>query len=122
MVAVVDAFDLEHRAGDYLACLSIPLEDGEVGELVVYGCDGDRAAAINVRLIHMDDHRLRQPGERLRDRDLYEGIQALGDAGDGDDAGGVRGLRADDLAVLQDIEDGPLDGARPTRPPSAVRS
>ena len=58
----------------------------------------------------MDDHRLRQPGERLRDRDLHEGIQALGDAGDGDDTGGVRGLRANDLAVLQDIEDRALDG------------
>ena len=108
---MVDALHLEHRAGDHLARLPIPLEDGKIGKLVVHRGDGDRAAAVNIRLIHMDDHRLRQTGKRRRDRDLYEGIQALSDAGDGDDAGGVRGLRSDDLAVLQDIEDRTLDGA-----------
>ena len=108
---MVDALHLEHRAGNHFPGLPVPLEDGKIGELVVHRGDGDRAAAVNIRLIHMDDHRLRQPGKRRRDRDLYEGIQALSDAGDGDDAGGVRGLRSDDLAVLQDIEDSTLDGA-----------
>ena len=122
VVAMVDALHLEHRAGNHFPGLPVPLEDGKIGELVVHRGDGDRAAAVNIRLIHMDDHRLRQPGKRRRDRDLYEGIQALSDAGDGDDAGGVRGLRSDDLAVLQDIEDSTLDGAGPNRPPSAVRS
>ena len=104
MVAIVDTFNLKYCARDDLPGLPISFQNGEIGKLVVYSGDSNCAASINIRLIHMDSHRLCQTGKGRRNRDFHEGIQALSDTSDSDNAGGIGGLRADDLPILQDVE------------------
>ena len=109
MVAIVDTFNLKHRTRDDFPSLSIPLEDGEIGKLVVYSGDRNCAASVNIRLIYMNGHGLCQAGKRLRNRDFHEGIQALSDTSDSDNARSIGGLRSDDLPILQDVEYCTLD-------------
>ena len=106
VIAVVNAFDLKVRAGHDLLGLAVALQNGQVRQLVIDGSDGDRASAIDIRLIHMHNDRLRHPSVGGGRRHLNEGVEALGDIGDGDLAGGVGLLSRDDLSISQDIEDG----------------
>ena len=106
MIAVMDALDFKVRAGHDLLGLAIALQDGQVGEFVVNGSDGDRTSAIDIRLIHMHNDGLCQPSIGGRDRHLNKGIETLGDVGDGDLPGGIGLLGRDDLPISQDIEDG----------------
>ena len=104
MIAVMDALDLKNRAGDGLLGLLIQLLDGQIGELLVFGCYGHGAAAIDGSLIHMGADGGGQLGVGGGGADLHKGVHPLRHMGDGDPAGGVCDLRADQLAVLEDVE------------------
>ena len=104
MIAVMDALDLKDRAGDGLLGLLIQLLDGQIGKFLVFGCYGHGAAAIDGGLIHMSADGGGQLGVGCGGADLYKGVHPLRHMGDGDPAGGVRGLRADQLPVPEDME------------------
>ena len=104
MIAVMDALDLKDRAGDGLLGLLIQLLDGQIRELLVFGRYGHSAAASDSGLIHMGADRGGQLGVGGGGADLHKGVHSLRHMGDGDLAGGVRGLRADQLAVPEDME------------------
>ena len=104
MIAVMDALDLKDRAGDGLLGLLIQLLDGQIGELLVFGCYGHSAAAIDGGLIHMGADGGGQLGVGGGGADLHKGVHPLRHVGDVDLAGGVRGLRADQLPVPEDVE------------------
>ena len=104
MIAVMDALDLKDRAGNGLLGLLIQLLDGQIGKLLVFGCYGHGAAAIDGGLIHMGADGGGQLGVRGGGADLHKGVHTLRHMGDCDFAGGVRGLRADQLPVPEDME------------------
>ena len=104
MIAVMDALDLKDRAGDGLLGLLIQLLDGQIGELLVFGCYSHGAAAIDSGLIHMGADGGGQLGVGGGGADLHKGVHPLRHMGDGDPAGGVCDLRADQLAVPEDVE------------------
>ena len=104
MIAVMDTLDLKNRAGDGLLGLLIQLLDGQIGELLVFGCYGHSAAAIDGSLIHMGADGGGQLGVGGGGADLHKGVHPLRHIGDGDLAGGVCDLRADQLAVPEDVE------------------
>ena len=110
VVAVMDASDFKHRAGDYLTRLSVTLEDGEGRKHLIHRRDGYGAASVHSGLIHMGDDRLLQFGIRGRDRYLEKGVHPLGDIGNDDAAVRVGGLRGNHLGVFDHIEHGALDG------------
>ena len=104
MIAVMDALDLKDRAGDGLLGLLIQLLDGQIGKLLVFGCYGHGAAASDSGLIHMGTDGGGQLGVGGGSADLHKGVHPLRHMGDGDLAGGVRGLRADQLPIPEDVE------------------
>ena len=104
MIAVMDALDLKDRAGDGLLGLLIQLLDGQIGELLVFGRYGHGAAAIDSGLIHMGADGGGQLGVGGGGADLHKGVHPLRHIGDGDPAGRVCGLRADQLPVPEDME------------------
>ena len=104
MIAVMDALDLKNRAGDGLLGLLIQLLDGQIRELLVFGGYGHGAAAIDGSLIHMGADGGGQLGVGGGGADLHKGVHPLRHIGDGDPAGRVCGLRADQLAVPEDME------------------
>ena len=104
MIAVMDALDLKDRAGDRLLGLLIQLLDGQIGKLLVFGCYGHGAAASDSGLIHMGTDGGGQLGVGGGSADLHKGVHPLRHMGDGDPAGGVCDLRADQLAVPEDME------------------
>ena len=104
MIAVMDALDLKDRAGDGLLGLLIQLLDGQIGKLLVFGCYGHGAAASDSGLIHMGTDGGGQLGVGGGSADLHKGVHPLRHMGDGDPAGGVCDLRADQLAVPEDVE------------------
>ena len=104
MIAVMDALDLKNRAGDGLLGLLIQLLDGQIGELLVFGRYGHGAAASDSGLIHMGADGGGQLGVGGGSADLHKGVHPLRHMGDGDPAGGVCDLRADQLAVPEDVE------------------
>ena len=104
MVAGMDALDFKDRTGNDLFGLLIPLENGKAGQLLVCRLHGDGAASIHSGLIHMDNDRISQAGERRRGRNLHKGVHPLGHIRDGDGAVRLGGLGADDLAVPDDVE------------------
>ena len=110
VVAVVDASDFKHRAGDYLTRLSVTLEDGEGRKHLIHRRDGYGAAAVHGGLIHMGDDRLLQFSVRGRDGYLEKGVHPLGDIGNDNAAVRVGGLRGNHLAVFDHIEHGALNG------------
>ena len=91
---------------DFSAEMERTLQVLDAAILVIDGSDGDRASAIDIRLIHMHNDGLCQPSIGGRDRHLNEGIETLGDVGDSDLPGGIGLLGRDDLPISQDIEDG----------------
>ena len=111
MIAVMDALDLKNRAGDGLLGLLIQLLDGQIGELLVFGGYSHGAAASDSGLIHMGADGGGQLGVGGGSADLHKGVHPLRDIGDGDLAGGVCGLRADQLAVPEDVEYRAREGA-----------
>ena len=104
MIAVMDALDLKDRAGDGLLGLLIQLLDGQIGELLVFGCYSHGAAAIDSGLIHMGADGGGQLGVGGGGADLHKGVHPLRHIGDGDPAGCVCDLRADQLPVPEDME------------------
>ena len=104
MIAVMDALDLKDRAGDGLLGLLIQLMDGQIGEFLVFGRYGHSAAAIDGSLIHMGADGGGQLGVGGGGADLHKGVHPLRHIGDGDPAGRVCDLRADQLAVPEDVE------------------
>ncbi len=110
VVAMVDALDLEHRAGNHFPGLPVPLEDGEGRQHLIHRRDRDGAAAVHGGLIHMGDDRLLQFGIRSRYGYLEKGVHPLGDVGNDDAAIRVGGLRGNHLAVLDHIEHSAFDG------------
>ena len=104
MVAVVDALDLKHSSGNRQLVLLVQLLDGQIGELLVFGRHRDCAAAIDKGLIHAGADGRRQLGIGGGGGHFNEGIHTLRDIGDRDLAGGICGFRADQLAVLEDVE------------------
>ena len=104
MIAVMDALDLKDRAGDGLLGLLIQLLDRQIRKLLVFGCYGHGAAAIDHVLIHMGNDGFLQSGVSSRGRDLNKSIHTFGHIGDCDGAGSIRLFRRDDLAVLHHIE------------------
>ena len=104
MIAVMDALDLKDRAGDGLLGLLIQLLDRQIGELLVFGRYGHSAAAIDGGLIHMGADGGGQLGVGGGSADLHKGVHSLRHIRNGDLAGGVRGLRANQLAVPEDVE------------------
>ena len=104
MIAVMDALDLKDRAGDGLLGLLIQLLDGQIRELLVFGRYGHSAAASDSGLIHMGADRGGQLGVGGGGADLHKGVHPLRHVGDGDLARGVCDLRADQLAVPEDVE------------------
>ena len=104
MIAVMDALDLKDRAGDGLLGLLIQLLDGQIGKLLVFGCYGHGAAASDSGLIHMGTDGGGQLGVGGGSADLHKGVHPLRHMGDGDLAGGVCDLRADQLAVPENVE------------------
>ena len=104
MVAVVDALDLKHSSGNRQLVLLVQLLDGQIGELLVFGRHRDCAAAIDNRLIHVGADGRRQLGIGCGGGHFNEGIHTLRDIGDRDLAGGICGFRADQLAVLENVE------------------
>ena len=104
MIAVMDALDLKNRAGDGLLGLLIQLLDGQIRELLVFGRYGHGAAAIDSSLIHMGADGGGQLGVGGGGADLHKGVHSLRHMGDGDPAGCVCGLRANQLAVPEDVE------------------
>ena len=104
MVAGMDAPDFKDCAGNDLFGLLIPLENGKAGQLLVCRLHGDGAASLHRSLIHMDNDRISQAGERRRGRNLHKGVHPLGHIGDGDGAIRLGGFGADDLAVPDDVE------------------
>ena len=111
MKAVMDALDLKDRAGDGLLGLLIQLLNRQIGELLVFGCYGHGAAAIDGSLIHMGADGGGQLGVGDGGADLHKGVHSLRHMGDGDPAGGVRGLRADQLPIPEDVEYRAVEGA-----------
>ena len=104
MVAVVDALDLKHSSGNRQLVLLVQLLNGQIGELLVFGRHRDCAAAIDNSLIHMGADGRGQLGIGGGGGHFNEGIHTLRDIGDRDLAGGICGFRADQLAVLKDVE------------------
>ena len=104
VIAVMDALDLKNRAGDGLLGLLIQLLDGQIGELLVFGCYGHGAAAIDGSLIHMGADGGGQLGVGRGGADLHKGVHPLRHVGDGDPAGRVCDLRANQLPVPEDVE------------------
>ena len=104
MIAVMDALDLKDRAGDGLLGLLIQLLDGQIRELLVFGCYSHGAAAIDGSLIHMGADGGGQLGVGGGGADLHKGVHPLRHIGDGDPAGCVCDLRADQLPVPEDME------------------
>ena len=104
MIAVMDALDLKDRAGDGLLGLLIQLLDGQIGELLVFGRYGHGAAAIDGSLIHMSADGGGQLGVGGGGADLHKGVHPLRHMGDGDLAGGVCDLRADQLPVPENVK------------------
>ena len=104
MIAVMDALDLKDRAGDGLLGLLIQLLDGQIRELLVFGRYGHGAAANDSGLIHMGTDGGGQLGVGGRGADLHKGVHPLRHMGDGDPAGRVCDLRADQLPVPEDVE------------------
>ena len=103
---MLDAMDLKMGVRDGLSGFRIPLENGKGGKFLVHCGYSHSTSAIYGGLIHMGNHRLCQDGIRRRDRDLHEGIHALGNVGDGDHAVFVRLLTGNDLPVLDHVEYG----------------
>ena len=104
VVAVVDALDLKMGIGDHISSLRVPFQNRQVGEPLVGGCHGDGAAAVDSGLIHMGDDRLCEGGVGSRGTHLHKSVHSLGHIGDGNGAVRFGGLRADNLAVLDDVE------------------
>ena len=104
MVAVVDTLDLKYGSGNRQLVLLVQLLNGQIGELLVFGRHRDCAAAIDNSLIHMGADGRGQLGIGGGGGHFNEGIHALRDIGDRDLAGGICGFRADQLAVLKDVE------------------
>ena len=104
VIAVVDALDLKDGSGNDLLGLRVPLEDGQAGQLLIRRRHGDSAAAVDSGLIHMGDNRLSQCGIGGRGAHLHKSVHPLGHVRYGDGAVRLGGLRADDLAVLDDVE------------------
>ena len=104
MIAVMDALDLKDRAGNGLLGLLIQLLDRQIRELLVFGCYGHSAAAIDGSLIHMGTDGGGQLGVGGGGADLHKGVHPLRHIGDGDPAGGVCDLRADQLPIPEDME------------------
>ena len=104
MIAVMDALDLKNRAGNGLLGLLIQLLDRQIREFQVLRRYSHGAAAIDSGLIHMGADGCGQLGVGRGGADLHKGVHSLRHMGDGDLAGGVRSLRADQLAVPEDVE------------------
>ena len=104
MIAVMDALDLKDRAGDGLLGLLIQLLDGQIREFQVLRRYSHGAAAIDGGLIHMGADGGGQLGVGGGGADLHKGVHPLRHIGDGDPAGRVCDLRADQLAVPEDVE------------------
>ena len=104
MIAVMDALDLKDRAGDGLLGLLIQLLDGQIRELLVLRRYGHSAAAIDSGLIHMGADGGGQLGVGGGGADLHKGVHPLRHMGDGDPAGRVCDLRADQLSIPEDME------------------
>ena len=104
MIAVMDALDLKDRAGDGLLGLLIQLLDGQIREFQILRRYSHGAAAIDGGLIHMGADGGGQLGVGGGGADLHKGVHPLRHMGGGDPAGGVRGLRADQLPVPEDVE------------------
>ena len=104
MIAVMDALDLKNRAGNGLLGLLIQLLDGQIREFQILRRYGHSAAASDSGLIHMGADGGGQLGVGGGGADLHKGVHPLRHMGDGDLAGGVRSLRADQLPVPEDME------------------
>ena len=104
MIAVMDALDLKDRAGDGLLGLLIQLLDRQIREFQVLRRYGHSAAAIDGSLIHMGADGGGQLGVGGGSADLHKGVHPLRHIGDGDLAGGVCDLRADQMPVPEDVE------------------
>ena len=104
MKAVMDALDLKDRAGDGLLGLLIQLLDRQIREFQVLRRYSHGAAASDSGLIHMGADGGGQLGVGGGGADLHKGVHPLRHMGDGDPAGGVCDLRADQLAVPEDVE------------------
>ena len=104
MIAVMDALDLKNRAGDGLLGLLIQLLDGQIREFQILRRYGHSAAAIDGGLIHMGADGGGQLGVGGGSADLHKGVHPLRHVGDGDPAGRVCDLRADQLPVPEDVE------------------
>ena len=104
MIAVMDALDLKDRAGDGLLGLLIQLLDGQIREFQVLRRYSHGTAAIDSGLIYMGADGGGQLGVGGGGADLHKGVHPLRHVGDGDLTGGVCDLRADQLAVPEDVE------------------
>ena len=104
VIAVVDALDLKDGSGNDLLGLGVPLEDGQAGQTFVRSCHGDSAAAVDDRLVNMGKHRFGQFGPGRGGRNLNKGVHPLGYVGNGDTAVFRGGLRADDLAIPDNVK------------------
>ena len=104
-VAAVNALNLERGIGNYFACGSVPLLDGQVRQLFVCGGDGDNAAARNIRLIHMDTHVLVHLCVPLRGADLHKRVCSGIHIRNCNLSGVVGRFRGDQLPVAENIED-----------------
>ena len=104
MIAVMDALDLKNRAGDGLLGLLIQLLDRQIREFQVLRRYSHGAAASDSGLIHMGADGGGQLGVGGGGADLHKGVHPLRHIRNGDLAGGVCDLRADQLAVPEDVE------------------
>ena len=104
VVAVVDALDFKVGIGNHVAGLGVPLQNGQARELLVGGRDGDSAAAVDGGLVHMGDDRISKRGVGRWGAHLHKGVHTLSHIGDGNGTVRFRGLSADDLAILDDVE------------------
>ena len=104
VVAVVDALDFKVGIGNYVAGLGVPLQNGQARELLVGGRDGDSATTVDGGLVHMGDDWISERGVGRWGAHLHKGVHTLSHIGDGNGAIRFRGLSADDLAILDDVE------------------
>ena len=111
LIAQIHAPDVKAGAGDGVACLSVPLLNGQIALVMVHLGYGDGLLTLEVLGLHMDAHGGAVAVEASGGGDLPEFVVPLADVGHGDGAVRASLLGANHLAVPQDDEDGPGQGS-----------
>ena len=110
MVTVMDALYLENSTWNNISCLAITLKDRQGRKFFINCGNRNRAAAIHIFLIHMNDNRFLKARIRSWHIDFNESIKTFGDVGNGNNSSSIGFLCGNDLPIFQNIEYCAFDG------------